>query len=88
MADEGLTEDAEGRLMDKDGVEHIPSDVRRNPWFRAALWAGLAWCLFSLGALIAPGVRGDWGFFWGAVFDNVIAWVALLCAWAGVVFKS
>ena len=65
MADEGLAEDAEGRLMDKDGVEHIPSDVRRNPWFAGPV-AGLAWYLLWLGALIASRRERRLGFLLGS----------------------
>lgn len=88
MADQELTEDDEGRVFDKDGIEHIPEDVRRNPWFRVALWVGLAWCLFSTGALVKSGVDADWGFFWGAVAENVVSWLALISAWAGLVWKD
>jgi hypothetical protein len=88
MADEELHADAEGRLVDSEGVEHVPDDVRRNLWFRLILWTGLAFCLFSTGALIASGVRGNWGFFWGAVAENIIAWLALIALWAGLVWKD
>lgn len=88
MADEELTEDAEGRLFDKDGVEHVPDDDRRSPWFRLILWVGFAFCLFSTGALIASGVRGNWGFFWGALSENIFAWVALICLCKGLIWKD
>jgi len=85
---EELAEDAQGRLIDKQGVEHIPEDIRRNPLLRAALWVGLAWCLLSTAALITWGVEGDWHDFLGAIADTVISWPALLCAWQGIVWKN
>lgn len=87
MADE-LTEDAEGRLTDKDGVEHIPDSIRRVWWFRAILWAGLAWCLLSTMGLVYSGVTGKWWDFLGALGDCVISWLALLCAATGIVWED
>jgi hypothetical protein len=84
MADEEYIEDAEGRLFDKDGVEHIPADVRRNPWFRVGLVAGLAWCLLSTAALIGAGVQGHWTAFFLVLSENVLSWFAELCLWAGI----
>ncbi len=71
-----------------DELERIPDDVRRSPLFRAALWAGLVWCLFVTGADVIAGLNQNWVLFAAAMFVDVVSLLALAVTAAGYVWKD
>jgi hypothetical protein len=71
-----------------DGPERIPEDVRRNPWFRAALWAGLVWVLFVTTGDVIAGLKGSWLLFACAMFVDAVSLLALAVTASGYVWKD
>jgi hypothetical protein len=91
-ADEAATaepgHDATAAPAAHDGPERIPEDVRRNPWFRAALWVGLVWVLFVTTGDVIAGLKGNWFLFACAMFVDAVSLLALAVTASGYVWKD